>query len=51
MKNIGYKRTYYFIYGGIMKLCNELGEKIKDNQNNSELLMEAVLKEAFASFT
>ena len=35
----------------LMKLCNELGEKIKDNQNNSELLMEAVLKEAFASFT
>jgi hypothetical protein len=32
-----------------MKLCDELEEKVKENQNNSELLMKAVLKEAFAS--
>jgi hypothetical protein len=30
-------------------LCNELEKKINGNQNDSELLMEAVLKEAFAS--
>jgi type I restriction enzyme S subunit len=33
----------------LMKLCDELEEKVKENQNNSEFLMEAVLKEAFAS--
>ena len=33
----------------LMKLCDELKEKVKENQNNSELLMGAVLKEAFAS--
>jgi type I restriction enzyme S subunit len=33
----------------LMKLCDELEEKVKENQNNSELLMKAVLKEAFAS--
>lgn len=32
----------------LMKLCDELEKKINENQNNSELLMEAVLKEAFA---
>ena len=31
----------------LMKLCDELEEKVKENQKNSELLMEAVLKEAF----
>lgn len=33
----------------LMILCDELEEKIKENQNNSELLMEAVLREAFDS--
>lgn len=33
----------------LMKRCDELEEKISDNQKNSELLMEAVLKEAFVS--
>ena len=33
----------------LMKLCDELEAKIKENQTNSELLMEAVLKEAFES--
>ena len=31
----------------LMKPCHEFEEKIWENQNNSELLMEAVLKEAF----
>jgi type I restriction enzyme, S subunit len=31
----------------LMKLCNELESKVKENQKNSELLMEAVLREAF----
>ena len=31
----------------LMKLCDELEEKVKENQKNSELLMEAVLREAF----
>lgn len=35
--------------GHLIMLCVELEEKVKENQNNSELLMEAVLKEAFAS--
>jgi len=33
----------------LIKLCEELDEKIKENQKNSEFLMEAVLKEAFSS--
>jgi len=33
----------------LLKLCSDLEETVKENQNNSELLMEAVLKEAFAS--
>jgi len=33
----------------LMKLCDELEEKVKENRNNSDLLMETVLKEAFAS--
>ena len=33
----------------LMKLCDELEEKVKENQKNSELLMEAVLREAFES--
>ncbi len=33
----------------LMKLCDELEEKIRENQKNSEFLIEAVLKEAFAS--
>jgi type I restriction enzyme S subunit len=33
----------------LMKLCDELDEKVKENQNRSELLIEAILKEAFAS--
>ena len=31
----------------LMKLVDELESKVKENQKNSELLMEAVLKEAF----
>ena len=31
----------------LIKLCDELEEKVKENQKNSELLMESVLKEAF----
>ena len=31
----------------LMKLCDELETKVKENQKNSELLMEAVLREAF----
>ncbi len=31
----------------IIKLCDELEGKVKENQKNSELLIEAVLKEAF----
>lgn len=31
----------------LMKLCYEIEEKLEENQNNSKLLMEAVLKEAF----
>jgi len=31
----------------LMKLCDELEEKVKENQNNADLLMEAVLREAF----
>jgi hypothetical protein len=30
-----------------MKLCNDLEQKIKENQNNAELLMDAILREAF----
>ena len=33
----------------LMCLCGELENKVKENQKNSELLMEAVLREAFAS--
>ena len=33
----------------LMKFCDELDEKFKENQNYSELLTEVVLKEAFAS--
>jgi len=33
----------------LTNLCGELENKVKKNQENSELLMEAVLKEAFAS--
>ncbi|MFC1787156.1 restriction endonuclease subunit S [Halobacteriota archaeon] len=33
----------------LMKLCDELEEQVKENQKNSELLMEAVLREAFDS--
>lgn len=33
----------------LMKLLNDLEEKVKDNQKNCEFLMQAVLKEAFAS--
>jgi type I restriction enzyme, S subunit len=33
----------------LMKLCDEIEEKIEDNQKNSKFLMEAVLKEAFAT--
>ena len=31
----------------LMKLCDDLEEKTKENQKNSKLLMEAVLREAF----
>ncbi len=31
----------------LMKLCDELETRVKENQKNSELLMEAVLREAF----
>ena len=31
----------------LMKLCDELEQKVKENQKNSELLMEVMLKEAF----
>ena len=31
----------------LMKLCDELEEQVKESQKNSELLMEAVLREAF----
>ena len=31
----------------LMKLCDKLEEQVKDNQKNSELLMESVLREAF----
>ena len=31
----------------LMKLCDELETKVKENQNNSKLLIEAVLREAF----
>ncbi len=31
----------------LMKFCDELEQKIKENQKNSELLMETVLREAF----
>ena len=30
-----------------MKLCDELGVKVKENQKNADLLMEALLREAF----
>ena len=30
-----------------MRLCNKLEEKFKENQKNSGLLMEAVIREAF----
>jgi type I restriction enzyme S subunit len=33
----------------LMKNCDELEDAVKRNQENSDLLMEAVLKEAFAS--
>jgi type I restriction enzyme S subunit len=33
----------------LMNLCNELEAGIKENQKNSEFLMEAVMKEAFGS--
>ena len=33
----------------LMKLCDEIEEKVNQNSNISELLMEAVLKEAFTS--
>lgn len=33
----------------LMILCNKLEQKIRENQKSSEFLMEAVLKEAFAS--
>lgn len=33
----------------LMSYCDELEEKFKENQKNSELLMDAVLKEAFSS--
>ena len=33
----------------MMNLSEELEEKVKENLKNSELLMEAVLKETFAS--
>lgn len=32
----------------LLSLCDELYKKVKENQNNSELLMETILKEAFA---
>lgn len=35
--------------GHLITLCVELEENIEENQRNSELLMEAVLREAFAS--
>jgi len=31
----------------LMKLCDELEEKVQENQTNTDLLMEAVLREAF----
>jgi len=31
----------------LMKFCDELEEKVKENQKNSELLMDAILREAF----
>ena len=31
----------------LMKLCDELEEKVQENQKNTDLLMEAVLREAF----
>jgi len=31
----------------LMKLCDELGVKVKENQKNTDLLMGAVLREAF----
>jgi restriction endonuclease S subunit len=31
----------------LMKLCDELEQKVMENQKNSELLMDAVLREAF----
>ena len=31
----------------LMKLCDELEEQVKENQKSSELLMDAVLREAF----
>jgi restriction endonuclease S subunit len=31
----------------LMKLCDELGTNVKENQKNSELLMQAVLRENF----
>ena len=31
----------------LMKLCDELEAKVKENQHNAEKLMEAVLKESF----
>jgi type I restriction enzyme S subunit len=33
----------------LMELCNEVEKKVKENQKNSGFLLEAVLKEAFAS--
>lgn len=33
----------------LMELCDILERKIKENQKNSEVLMNTVLKEAFAS--
>jgi type I restriction enzyme, S subunit len=35
--------------GQLIKLCDELEEQVKNNQTNSELLMEVVLREAFES--
>ena len=32
-----------------MNYCDVLEEKIKENQNTTETLMEAILKEAFLS--
>ena len=33
----------------LMKLCDELEERVKESHKNSELLVEAVLKDAFDS--